>query len=49
VTHDLSRLKSDAAFSALIREHLHPGTVFIVTDLPLHPDRRSGRDFVIMS
>ena len=49
VTHELSRLKSDEAFTALVREHLHPGAVFIVTDLPLHPDRRSGRDFVIMS
>lgn len=30
-------------------EPVHPGMVFAMTDIPLHPDTRSGRDFVIMS
>ncbi|WP_343502247.1 MULTISPECIES: L,D-transpeptidase [Roseobacteraceae] len=47
--HDLTRVRSDDAFSNLISERSHPGMIFVFTDLPLHPDRRSGRDFVIMS
>ena len=47
--HDLTRVKSDDAFNALVGKHAHPGMIFIVTDLPLHPNSRSGRDFVIMS
>jgi hypothetical protein len=27
---------------------MHPGMMFIITDLPAHPDRRSGDDFVII-
>lgn len=45
----LNRVRSDEAFSAQIQKHAHPGMIFILTDLPLHPDSRSGRDFVIMS
>ncbi|WP_121060793.1 L,D-transpeptidase [Chachezhania antarctica] len=47
--HDLTRVRTDPDFAAVISEHSHPGMIFIFTDLPLHPDRRSGRDFVIMS
>ena len=47
--HDLTRVKSDDAFNALVGKHAHPGMIFIFTDLPLHPNSRSGRDFVIMS
>ncbi len=46
---DLNRVKSDAAFNQVMREYVHPGMIFVFTDLPLHPDNRSGRDFVIMS
>lgn len=28
---------------------MHLGTILILADLPLHPDTRSGADFVIMS
>jgi len=54
-THDgdpmrgLHRVKAEESLVAQIKEHTHPGMLFILTDLPLHPDRRSGRDFVIMS
>lgn len=46
---DLTRVSTDKPFGALIARHSHPGMIFVFTDLPLHPDRRSGRDFVIMS
>lgn len=45
----LQRLKSDEAFIAALRQRMHPGMVVVLTDAPLHPDSRSGRDFVIMS
>ncbi|EPX85331.1 L,D-transpeptidase [Salipiger mucosus] len=47
--HDLRRVKSDDAFGQTMRNYVHPGMLFVFTDLPLHPDSRSGRDFVIMS
>jgi hypothetical protein len=47
--HDLTRVGTDQAFAEVIGRHSHPGMIFVFTDLPLHPDRRSGRDFVIMS
>ncbi len=33
---------------ARIARNLHPGSAFMLTDLPAHPDTRSGADFVIM-
>lgn len=36
-------------FQRSVERSLHPGLVLVVTDAPLHPDRRSGKDFVIMS
>jgi hypothetical protein len=47
--HDLTRVGTDHAFRQVIAHHSHPGMIFVFTDLPLHPDNRSGRDFVIMS
>jgi hypothetical protein len=47
--HDLRRVRTDTAFTTKMKRYVHPGMIFIFTDLPLHPDRRSGRDFVIMS
>ncbi|MDK3073555.1 L,D-transpeptidase [Sedimentitalea sp. JM2-8] len=46
---DLERVRTDEAFSQQIRKRFHPGMIYIMTDLPLHPDSRSQRDFVIMS
>lgn len=45
----IQRLTADPGFVKRMRASLHPGMVFIVTDLPLTPDRRSGHDFVIMN
>ena len=45
----LSRVNSDPTFVAAMRAKVHPGMVMILTDAPLHPDSRSGKDFVIMS
>lgn len=45
----VSRLKADDSFQRAMTKSTHPGMVMIVTDNPLHPDRRSGQDFVIMS
>ncbi len=35
------------AYSTIAR-NLHPGSAFMLTDLPAHPDTRTGTDFVIM-
>jgi len=45
----ITRLKADERFLGRMRAALHPGAVLIVTDAPLSPDSRSGKDFVIMS
>jgi hypothetical protein len=45
----ITRLTADSAFQRSVERSLHPGMVMVVTDTPLHPDRRSGKDFVIMT
>jgi len=45
----LQRLRSEDSFVVKLRDKMHPGMVVVVTDAPLHPDTRSGKDFVIMS
>jgi hypothetical protein len=45
----VSRLRADGAFRRTMQQYMHPGMVMVVTDLALHPDRRSNTDFVIMS
>ena len=45
----IARLRADENFLGHMRRALHPGAVLIVTDAPLSPDSRSGKDFVIMS
>jgi hypothetical protein len=45
----LQRIRgSDAIFKA-VQDRLHPGAILVTTDLPLSPDTRSGKDFVVMS
>ena len=44
----ITRLTADRTFQRSVERRLHPGMVMVVTDMPLHPDRRSGKDFVIM-
>ena len=43
-----SRLTIPPETYQVISENLHPGSAFMVTDLPAHPDTRTGTDFVIM-
>lgn len=45
----LRRVSADTAFLSRLRPALHPGAIMILTDLPLTPDSRTGRDFVILS
>lgn len=45
----LARLTVDPTFLTRMRARLHPGTILILTDAPLVPDTRSGKDFVIMT
>ena len=44
----ITRLTADSDFQRSVERRLHPGMVMVVTDMPLHPDRRSGKDFVIL-
>ena len=43
----LRRMTADDGFVATMNKLLHPGMIFITTDVPLTPDKRSGKDFVI--
>jgi hypothetical protein len=45
----LDRLSTSARFRREMVSRMHPGMVFIVSDLAATPDRRSGADFVIMA
>ncbi len=45
----INRLSADKKFIQQMNARMHPGMMFIVTDLPVHPERRSGEDFVIMT
>lgn len=42
------RVKMSAKARAAISRSLHPGSTFVITDLPAHPQTRSGTDFVVM-
>ncbi|MBX3582357.1 MAG: L,D-transpeptidase [Rhizobiaceae bacterium] len=45
----LTRLTADTAFIEQMKLKMHPGMVMILTDAPLEPEKKSGKDFVIMS
>lgn len=45
----VNRLGGEPQFIQKLRPKMHPGMVMVVTDLPTHPSRRSGSDFVIMT
>lgn len=45
----LTRIKADPEFVARMSERMHAGMNIVLTDAPLHPDSRTGKDFVIMS
>lgn len=44
----INRISANDTFLLEMQKRLHPGMVLIITDVSLHPDRRSGTDFVIM-
>ena len=48
-TDTIARIKADHAIVEAIRSRMHPGTTLVTVDLPLSPDTRTGKDFVIMS
>ncbi len=43
----LNSIRADTAFVTAMRQRFHPGMILILTDIPLEPDARSGKDFVI--
>ena len=45
----IKRVKGDPKVVRIMNQNLHPGMTLVFTDLPTHPDTRSGRDFVIMT
>jgi hypothetical protein len=45
----LQRIKSDESVRQAIAERMHPGMVLITTELPSHPDTRTGEDFVLIN
>ncbi len=45
----IKRINADNAVVSAMRQRMHPGMMLIMTDLPLHPERRSGKDFVIVT
>lgn len=45
----LNRVRLSRSTNAHLRERLHPGLTFVVSDLAATPDMRSGEDFVIMT
>ena len=45
----LGRMTAGTPFIEQLKTKMHPGMVMILTDAPLSPDTKSGKDFVIMS
>lgn len=45
----IKRISADKAFVDAMRKSMHPGMVLVTTDAPLHPDSRSGKDFVVVA
>ncbi len=44
----LQRIKADDAVRKAMADLMHPGMVLVTTELPSHPDSRTGDDFVLM-
>jgi hypothetical protein len=45
----LQRIKANKPVLQAIQQRMHPGMVLITTELPAHPDTRTGDDFVLMN
>lgn len=44
----LQRIKADDGVRKAMADRMHPGMVLVTTELPSHPDTRSGEDFVLI-
>lgn len=44
----LQRVQAGDEALKVVAARLHEGATMVMTDLPLHPDSRSGKDFVVM-
>lgn len=44
----LKRIKADKAVLQAMQERMHPGMILVTTELPAHPDTRTGKDFVLI-
>lgn len=44
----LFRIHGDPTVIDAIKTRMNPGAIMVTTDLPLEPDARSGKDFVVM-
>jgi hypothetical protein len=45
----IQRIRGDHEVIEAIRTRMHPGTVMVTVDQPLHEDTRSAQDFVVMT
>lgn len=45
----IRRVSADKAVIDVTTARMHPGMVMVTTDLPAHPDTRTGKDFVVMA
>ena len=45
----LQRITVEQSVIDAMRARLHPGMLFVTTDLPAHADTRSKQDFVILN
>ena len=45
----LKRIKADQPVLQAMQARMHPGMVLVTTELPAHPDTRTGNDFVLMN
>jgi hypothetical protein len=44
----LKRIKAGAKVRQAMADRMHPGMILVTTELPAHPDTRTGTDFVLM-
>ena len=45
----IKRIGGDPSVIEPMKERMHQGLVLVLTDLPAHPDTRTGKDFVVLN
>ncbi|MGL4395649.1 MAG: L,D-transpeptidase [Hyphomicrobium sp.] len=45
----ITRIRAEQAMLNAIQDRMHPGMLLITSELPAHPDSRTGDDFVLMN